>query len=59
VEAVVGPLPTVARRGPVWWGATPSGRYANPHALGLWRAGYVADHLDFTRETVTFRRIGR
>ncbi len=57
VEAVVGPLPTVARRDSFWWGATPSGRYANPHALGWRRAGYVADHPDFAAHTVTFRRI--
>ncbi len=41
-EAIVGPLPILARRSMEWWGATPFGRYANPHALGWWHAGYVA-----------------
>jgi len=57
VEAVVGPLPDTAHRSVEWWGATAFGHYSNAHAFHWRRAGYVADHLDFVGETVTFRRL--
>ncbi len=59
VTAVVGPLPIMARRAPVWWGATPAGRYMYTHAMNWWQAGYVADRPNFVAETVTFRRIAK
>ncbi len=59
VETIVGPLPVAARSLVAWWGATAHGRYANPHALGWWHAGYVADRLDFAAQTVTFPRLAR
>ncbi len=58
VEAVVGPLPAQARHESPWWGATAASRYAYPHAIRWWQAGYVADRPDFAAETVTFRRVG-
>ncbi len=58
VEAVVGPLPVMARIYPSWWGATPSGRYLHPFTLTWRQAGYVADRPDFAAGTVTFRRVG-
>ncbi len=57
IEAIVGPLPTMARHNANWWGATASGRYDHPHAFTWFRAGYVADLPDFTAEAVTFRRV--
>ncbi len=57
VETIVGPLPVAARSLVAWWGATANGRYANPHALHWWDAGYSADRPDFAAQTVTFRRL--
>ncbi len=58
VEAVVGPLPVMARRAPAWWGATSAGRYFHPHVMNWRQAGYVADRPDFAAEMVIFRRVG-
>jgi len=58
IEAIVGPLPTIARHESPWWGATAASRYAYAHALRWRQAGYVADRPDFAAETVTFRRVG-
>ena len=59
VEAVVGPLPAAVRRSNYgdWWGIRPNARYHAAHAMHWWRAGYVADRLDFIAGTVTFRRV--
>ncbi|HEY7908993.1 MAG TPA: hypothetical protein VIC60_08955 [Thermomicrobiales bacterium] len=57
VEAVLGPLPQVARRQGKRWGHTPAARYHHVHAMHRWRAGYVADQPDLAAGTVTFRRV--
>jgi len=59
VEAIVGPLPALARRAPDWWGATSAGRYFHGHAINWRQAGYIADRPDFAAETVTFRRVAK
>ncbi len=59
IEAVIGPLPTVARYQSAWWGATPFGRYNTVQALRWGRVGYVAVHPDFVTQTVTFQRRAR
>ncbi len=59
VEAVVGPLPAIARRDRYWWVATARTRYIQPHLFSWRQAGYVADHPDSAAETVTFRRIAK
>ncbi len=57
IEAVVGPLPALARRDRYWWHTTPLARYASAHIHAWWQAGYAADRPDFAAETVTFRRV--
>ncbi len=59
IEAIVGPLPAMARRDKYWWGATALARYASAHIHAWWQAGYIADRPDFTAETVTFRRVAK
>ncbi len=57
IEALVGPLPALARRDQYWWVATALARYASAHIHAWWQAGYAADIPDFAAETVTFRRV--
>ncbi len=39
IEAIVGPLPALARRDRYWWGATALARYASAHIHAWWRPG--------------------
>jgi hypothetical protein len=57
VEAVVGPLPKMARHKATWWRPVAAGHFYHFHIARWLRAGYVADRPDFRAGTVTFRRV--